>query len=45
MAENVTLSVRMKGLGWALFRMRLAVPFVWLAAKIAGTRFEVDIVQ
>lgn len=43
MAENVTLHVRVKGLRFAAFRLRLAIPFVWLAAKVAGTGFSVDV--
>ena len=42
MAENVVLHVRVRGLRLAKLRLRLAIPFVWLAAKIAGTGFCVD---
>jgi hypothetical protein len=45
MAEHLTMSVqvRVRGLWLARVRLRCAIPLVWLAAKVAGTGFTVDV--
>lgn len=42
MREHCTLHVRVTGIGLMKLRLRLAIPIVWFAAKIAGTGFSVD---
>ncbi len=42
MAEQVTLNVRIKGVSMAKFRIRLAVPLLKLAAKVAGVGISVE---
>jgi hypothetical protein len=42
MSRNCTISVRVEGMWLVRLRIRCALPFIWLAAKIAGTGFEVE---
>lgn len=42
-AKNITMTVKVKGIGLALWRLRLAIPIVWVASKVAGTKFAVDL--
>lgn len=41
--SEITMEVRLTGMGWAMFRMKCALPLIWLATKVAGVGFEVDI--
>lgn len=43
MASHVVMKVRATGVGWMLFRIRCAIPLVWLASKVAGVGFECDL--
>jgi len=43
MSQNVTLEVRVTGLALAKLRLQLALPFIWLAAKIAGVGLSVNV--
>jgi hypothetical protein len=45
MSENVVMTVRMTGLKVAMLRLRLAVPLLWLAAKVAGVGLSLDFDQ
>jgi hypothetical protein len=42
LSEHVVLHVHVRGLRLARLRLRCAMPLIWLAAKIAGTGFEVN---
>lgn len=43
LAEEVVLRVRVTGLKLAALRLRCALPLIWLAAKVAGTGFHVQV--
>lgn len=40
--RNIMVTVRVRGLWLVRLRMRLAYPFFWLGAKIAGTGIEIE---
>lgn len=40
--KHATLRVTVRGVRLARFRIQCAIPFIWLAAKIAGTGFAVE---
>jgi hypothetical protein len=42
-AEHLTMTVRVKGWHVAKFRVRCAIALVWLASKIAGTKYALEI--
>jgi hypothetical protein len=41
--ERASLTVTVSGMWWARQRIRLSIPLIWLAAKIAGVGFHLDI--
>lgn len=41
--SEITLQVRLTGMGWRMFRLRCALPLIWLATKVAGVGLEVDL--
>lgn len=45
MADNLVVYVRATGVRRAMWRLKLAIPFVWLGCKIAGVGFSVDLEQ
>jgi hypothetical protein len=45
MADNLQIDVHVSGLRMALLRLRLAMPLLWLAAKVAGVGLSIDINQ
>lgn len=41
MAEHLMVTARATGVRVAMLRLRLALPFLWFGAKVAGVGFEV----
>lgn len=42
-AQHVTLNVRLRGLKFATYRIKCAMPFLWLAAWVAGVGIHIDL--
>lgn len=40
---RVTMNVRVTGVRRAVWRVRCAMPLVWLAAKVAGLSITIDV--
>jgi len=43
--SQITVTVRVTGMAWAMFRVRCAVPLFWLAAMVAGMGVEFEMEQ